>query len=100
MLHHYKVNVIGTVLFFQAVLPLLQKSKNPKFVAMGSSAGQITEMEKVPFPNSVYGVTKAALNYIVKKIHLEHVGIIVFPLDPGLAAFHLTLLLNSDTCFS
>lgn len=42
MLKHYKVNVIGPVLLFQAVLPLLEKSEKGKFVAISSSAGLIT----------------------------------------------------------
>jgi len=67
---------------------------------MGSSAGQITGDGESPFLNSVYGVTKAALNYIVKRIHLENEGIIAFAIDPRLAAFHLTIHLYADTRFS
>ncbi|KAL2000898.1 hypothetical protein VTN02DRAFT_2486 [Thermoascus thermophilus] len=84
MLEHYQVNVVAPVLLFQATLPLLlQSSAAPKFVAIGSSAGSIGGMELRPYPNAAYGPTKAALNYLVKKIHLEHESIIAFPVDPG-----------------
>lgn len=36
---HVTVNVLGVVWLYQAVLPLLRKSTNPKWVNMGSSAG-------------------------------------------------------------
>lgn len=83
MKEHYQVNVIAPVLLFQATLPLLQKSTMPKFVTIGSSAGSIGGMEQRPFPNAAYGPTKASLNYLTKKIHLEHENIIAFPVDPG-----------------
>jgi norsolorinic acid ketoreductase len=59
MQEHFLVNAIGPVLLFQAVLPLLSKARNPKFVVMSSSAGTIADTEKRPFPNTAY---KAALN--------------------------------------
>ncbi|KAK2871608.1 hypothetical protein FQN49_003011 [Arthroderma sp. PD_2] len=80
---HYQVNVIGPVLLFQAVLPLMQKAFMPKFVTISSSAGSIGEMEQRPFPNAAYGPTKASLNYLTRKIHLEHEDIIAVPIDPG-----------------
>jgi len=84
LLEHYRTNVIGVILLFQAVLPLLRKSaKTPKFVVMGSNAGSIGGMEGVPVPNAAYGPSKAALNWITKKIHLENPDIIAFPIHPG-----------------
>jgi len=83
MAQHYAVNVIGPVLLFQAVLPLLSKASEPKFVTMSSSAGTIIDMEKLPVPNAVYAPSKTALNWITKKIHVEHETIITFPMDPG-----------------
>lgn len=38
---HIVPNVYGVVWLYQATLPLLRKSTNPKFVTMGSSAGRI-----------------------------------------------------------
>ncbi|EPE34560.1 NAD(P)-binding Rossmann-fold containing protein [Glarea lozoyensis ATCC 20868] len=81
MIPHYQVNVVGVVALFQAVFPYLEKAKEPKFVTIGSSAGFIADM--IPFPNAVYGTTKAAVHFITKHIHQEHDNIIAFPIDPG-----------------
>lgn len=84
MLEHYRTNVIGVVLLFQAVISLLENSaKTPKFVVMGSNAGTIGGMEEVPVPNAAYGPSKAALNWVTKKIHVENPDIIAFPIHPG-----------------
>lgn len=93
MLEHYTVNVIGPVYLFRAVRPLLlaaaaekengQKSSTPMFIAMGSMAGSIGGAELAPVPNAVYGPSKAALNLIAKKIHMENPEIIAFPIHPG-----------------
>ncbi|KAF4615577.1 hypothetical protein G7Y89_g15295 [Cudoniella acicularis] len=81
MVRHYAVNVIGVALLFQAVLPLLEKAKVPKFITMGSSAGILTGMENVAFPNAAYGPSKVAVHYLTKKIHIENEGLIAFPID-------------------
>ncbi|KAF2647184.1 putative aflatoxin biosynthesis ketoreductase nor-1 [Lophiostoma macrostomum CBS 122681] len=80
---HVEVNAYGPLVLFQAVLPLLQKSSNPKFAALGSPLGSITGMESRPFPAASYGISKVALHWIVRKIHLEHANITSFALDPG-----------------
>jgi NADP-dependent 3-hydroxy acid dehydrogenase YdfG len=38
---HITVNVLGVICLYQAVLPLLSKSSDPKWVTMGSSAGAL-----------------------------------------------------------
>ena len=81
---YYHVNVIGVIVLFQAVLPLLGKSsRSAKFVTMGSIAGTIGSMEDVPVPNANYGPVKAGLNWVTKKIHIEHEDLISFPIHPG-----------------
>ena len=84
LLEHYQVNAIGTMLLYQATLPLLKRShRSAKFVVMSSSAGTIEDQDKVPVPNAAYGPSKAALNWIVRKIHLENENLIAFPMHPG-----------------
>ena len=84
LLEHFQVNAIGVTILFRAVLPLLQKSHQAaKFIAMGTSAASIEEQEKAPVPNAAYGPSKAALNWLMKKIHLENEGLIAFPIHPG-----------------
>lgn len=77
------VNAIGSLILFQAVLPLLQKSPKPKFVAVSSPLGSIGGMELRPYPMVGYGTSKAALNYIVRKIHFAHEDLVSFAVDPG-----------------
>ena len=79
---HFSINTIGPLLLFQAVLPLLQKSAQPKFVAISSAAGSIGLMG--PWPaNAAYGPSKTALNYLTRKMHFEHQNLIAFPIHPG-----------------
>ena len=81
---HINVNVIGVVTLFQAVLPLLEKStRTLRFVGISSSAGSIGGMELRPYPNASYGTSKAALNFMIRKIHFEHPELTAFPIDPG-----------------
>ena len=76
-------NTIGPLVLFQAVLPLLQKSRAPKFVTVSSPMGSIGGMELRPYPMVGYGTSKAALNYITRKIHFTHDDVISFAADPG-----------------
>ena len=78
---HFEANTIAPLLLFQATWPLLAKSKQPKFFAMSTSMGSISEME--PLKGLAYGASKSALNHITKKIHLEHEEAISVALHPG-----------------
>ena len=80
---HVQINVVGPVLLFQAVLPLLGKAVEPKFVAISSSAGSIGGMDLRQFPNMAYGPSKAMLNFVTRKVHFEHKGLVAFSIDPG-----------------
>ncbi|CAF4081959.1 unnamed protein product [Adineta steineri] len=83
---HYEVNVAGPLILFQALYPLLSKSKSgaPKFVVISSAVGSIGEL--LPALTAAYGASKAVVNYVTKKIHQEHEkdGLIAFPIHPGL----------------
>jgi norsolorinic acid ketoreductase len=41
------------------------------------------DYDQIQVPNAAYGPSKAALNHIVKKIHVEHEDITAVPMDPG-----------------
>ena len=83
MLSHYTVNTMGPLLLFQATAPLLDHGLNPKFVAISSGAGSISGMDKLKVENTAYGASKCALNFVIRKIHMENEGIIAFPINPG-----------------
>lgn len=83
LLEHFQVNAIAVVYLFQAVLHLLEKAPNPKYIAISSSASTMGNMKDVLVPNAAYGTSKAALNYLMCKIHFEHPNIIAIPMCPG-----------------
>jgi norsolorinic acid ketoreductase len=80
---HFKVNVTGTLVLFQAVHGLLDAAKEPKFVPISTPVGSIGEIENFPLPSTAYGTSKAALNFLTRKIHFEHPNLTTFPLSPG-----------------
>ena len=80
---HVAVNGYGPILLFQAVLPLLEKSKQPKFVSLGTAIGSIGGMEQRPFPMAAYGVSKVMAHWAMRKIHFENPGLTIFTVEPG-----------------
>lgn len=80
---HYELNVVGPLTIFQATWPLLKEADKPIFVVLSSAVGSIGDMEKFPLAATAYGASKAAVNYMVRKIHVENPWLIAFPLSPG-----------------
>jgi norsolorinic acid ketoreductase len=80
---HMSVNFIGVLALFQACEPLLRKSQNPKFIAVSSNLGSIGLAPYIPGPWFCYGVTKAALNYLVRRVHAENDWLTAVALQPG-----------------
>ncbi|KAF2194091.1 putative aflatoxin biosynthesis ketoreductase nor-1 [Zopfia rhizophila CBS 207.26] len=81
---HVDINAYGTLTLFQAVIPLLEKSKSPKFIALGSPLGSVGGMDLRPdVQTTAYGVSKAMVHYFVRKIHFEHENVTAVVLDPG-----------------
>ncbi|KDR82151.1 hypothetical protein GALMADRAFT_276726 [Galerina marginata CBS 339.88] len=84
MNEHLKINVTAILVLYQAVAPLLKKSENPKFIPLTSGAGSLTAFINLPAISVSYGASKAALNYLSRKIHYENEWITCFPLAPGI----------------
>ncbi|KAF7916079.1 hypothetical protein BELL_0970g00010 [Botrytis elliptica] len=80
---HFEVNTIGVLTLYQATLPLLLKSPTPVFVALSTSLASIGAMGDIPVPATPYGMSKVALNYMVRKIHFENEKLTAFVLTPG-----------------
>lgn len=81
---HYLINFIGPLALFKATLPLLEKSAAPKFVGVSSAAGSIGYQENLKdMKTAAYGSSKAAFNFLLQRIHLEHPNITTFPISPG-----------------
>ena len=81
---HFQVNAVGPIILFQALYPLLLQRQTRKFVTVSTLAASISQT--LPVPDTVYGSSKAALNFITRSIHKEHneEGFIVFPIHPGM----------------
>jgi NAD(P)-dependent dehydrogenase (short-subunit alcohol dehydrogenase family) len=81
----YLTNAVGPVLLFQAVKPLLQKSKNPKWATISSGGGST---QLIPVINShvtpAYGAAKAALNWLSVAITSTNPWLTTVIIHPGL----------------
>jgi norsolorinic acid ketoreductase len=80
---HFRINAVAPILLFQATLPLLQKSPNPKFFTISSSAGSIATIPDLPLDAVTYGMLKAAVNFAMRKLHFENPGVVVQPFCRG-----------------
>ncbi|KAG8629745.1 hypothetical protein KVT40_001364 [Elsinoe batatas] len=80
---HFMVNTLGPLTLFQAFWPLLQRSTNPKFVAVSTGLASIGLMGDLPMPAGAYGGSKAMMNYLVRKMHFENEGLVAFVISPG-----------------
>ncbi|KJA17378.1 hypothetical protein HYPSUDRAFT_146577 [Hypholoma sublateritium FD-334 SS-4] len=81
---HFTVNVLGTVVLFQALHSLLKASPAPRFIPVSTAAAPLAgPMTALPVRVAAYGASKAALNFITRKIHFEKEWLVAFPLAPG-----------------
>ncbi|KAH7410627.1 hypothetical protein BKA64DRAFT_358556 [Cadophora sp. MPI-SDFR-AT-0126] len=80
---HFEVNTLGPLALIQAFMPLLISSPTPKFLVITSSIGSISNMEDFPVPFFAYGISKAAANYLVRKIAFENPKVVSMALNPG-----------------
>jgi norsolorinic acid ketoreductase len=83
LIDHFNVNTAGTVRLFQATLPLLQKAEKPIFAYMSSGVGSISLQEHFAPPIGNYGASKAAMNLLIRRIHIENPDLIAVALHPG-----------------
>lgn len=83
MYNHFEVNIMGPLRLFQAMAPLLQKARTPKFVYISTQLASIEGIGQTPTLTVAYGISKAAGNYLVRKIHAENEHLIALAFDPG-----------------
>lgn len=83
MRDHFEVNTLGPQLLFQTFAPLLFASSAPHFVAISTTVGSISM--KLPIPAAAYGASKAALNYLVAQISIQHTknNLCAYAISPG-----------------
>ncbi|KAL2807742.1 toxin biosynthesis ketoreductase [Aspergillus granulosus] len=81
---HFEVNTLGLLRLFRAVAPLLQNAPTPKFVYISTFLASIGSIGQLPSLTGPYGMSKAAGNFMIKKIHAENEHLITLSIDPGL----------------
>ncbi|KAH7346236.1 hypothetical protein BKA65DRAFT_273297 [Rhexocercosporidium sp. MPI-PUGE-AT-0058] len=80
---HIQVNTIGPLTLIQAFMPLLLASESPKFLVISSTIGSIADMESFQAPFFACGMSKAAVNYLVRKIAFENPKVVSAAFHPG-----------------
>ncbi|KAL1728690.1 hypothetical protein EV714DRAFT_214732 [Schizophyllum commune] len=83
LVRHFEINSVGPLVLFQAVWPLLKASPAPKFVPVTSMVGSVEVGSLFDIDNIPYGTSKAALNWITRKLHHDFPELIAFPINPG-----------------
>ncbi|KAL1745111.1 hypothetical protein HDZ31DRAFT_63443 [Schizophyllum fasciatum] len=83
MTRHFEVNVNGPLVLFQATYDILKAGKDPKFVAISTAAGSITAGSQYPGGLYTYGTSKAALSWVLRKLHYDFEDVAIFPISPG-----------------
>jgi NAD(P)-dependent dehydrogenase (short-subunit alcohol dehydrogenase family) len=84
---NFDINATSVVITNNAFLPLLRNGKEKKIIDISSALGDIEFNKITEFPHSApYGVSKAAVNFIVQKyaVELAPEGFTVLALSPGL----------------
>lgn len=79
LLSNFKVNAVGPLILFQSFLSLLNATEGAKFVVISSVLGQIAE--SLPYTYNAYGISKAAVSFVAKKINQETQQVTAFPVQ-------------------
>jgi NAD(P)-dependent dehydrogenase (short-subunit alcohol dehydrogenase family) len=78
----FETNTIGPIVLFQAFESLLAASDavgGPKFIIISSVLAQIAEASDYSY--DAYGISKAAVNFVAKKLSQEVPNLISFPMQ-------------------
>ncbi|KAK2036449.1 short chain dehydrogenase [Colletotrichum somersetense] len=82
----FEVNTISPLMVFQGLWPLMNKQRatgelGPKLIAISSILGSIECLDAVPC--GAYGPSKAALNWLVKGLHVQNENLVSVAVNPG-----------------
>ena len=82
---HIEVNTIHPFLMYQSFYPLLSRSTNPRFMVSSTYSGSTGELDGIlkNIPQLCYGLSKAAVNNLTRRIHFESRTITAVPFNPG-----------------
>jgi NAD(P)-dependent dehydrogenase (short-subunit alcohol dehydrogenase family) len=79
----FETNVIGVIRVTRALVPMLEKGKNPRIVNISSGAGSVASKDDYGY--YAYSASKAALNMVTRALAAEFQprGISVVAMSPG-----------------
>ncbi|SCU88977.1 LANO_0D03598g1_1 [Lachancea nothofagi CBS 11611] len=85
-LEHFNVNTLGPIRLIRALKPLLDKKSSKEIAVVSSIAGSVTIT--MPLSVSAYGVSKAAINYLIRQLDREMSpeGYSVVLIHPGMVS--------------
>ena len=99
LMEHLNINTVSVVRLFQATLPLQEKAPNPIFLVNSAGAGTLAGMEDFAhFPLNSYAVSKAAANFLTRRIHFENPHLIAFAVHPGYGEVSFPLRIDAPSC--
>ncbi|KAL4907941.1 hypothetical protein BDW74DRAFT_148272 [Aspergillus multicolor] len=84
ILAHFQVNTLGPLRLIQATAPLLAKAAAPKFIYISTLLASIGGVGQLVSLTGPYGMSKAAGNFLVRKIHDENEQLVTLAVNPGL----------------
>ena len=79
-----EVNTVAPLALFQAAVPLLRAAAAPRFLVVSTAVGSIHNLKATSaFPVGTYGASKAAVNYLVRRMAFENPWLNAFMMHPG-----------------
>lgn len=87
--HVFDVNTFSYLPLFQAMRPLLMAAADgqetqAKLLVLSSNASSMTDMELMArVPAAIYGSSKAALNFLVRRTHFDDPWLTAWIMNPG-----------------
>jgi norsolorinic acid ketoreductase len=79
----FEVNTLGPLRLFQTCYDSLFIAPQGKFVLISSILGSIGVQDVTAGPMLAYGTSKAAANFLIRKIHCENANIVAITIHPG-----------------
>lgn len=79
-----EVNAVAPLALFQAAAPLLRAAAAPRFLVVSTAVASIQNLAAThAFPLGAYGASKAAVNYLVRRLAFENPWLNAFVMHPG-----------------
>ena len=79
----FEVNTLGPLRLFQACYMHLSIAPQGKFILISSILGSIGVQNEMAGPVLAYGTSKAAANFLTRKIHFEYRDLVAVAIHPG-----------------